>query len=69
VRTVPVPAVSALATATHDPVDAQVARRYAEREARSRDQQQYRGGDVVVITASTLVIVLLIVLLVVLLVR
>jgi cobalamin biosynthesis Mg chelatase CobN len=47
----------------------QEARSYAAREARSKAQQQYRGGDVVVITASTLVIVLLIVLLVVLLIR
>lgn len=40
---------------------------YAQREAQSQSQQEYRGGDVLVISASTIVIVLLIALLVVLL--
>jgi hypothetical protein len=41
--------------------------RYAQREQRSRDVQNYRGGDPIVITSSALIVALLIVLLIVLL--
>jgi len=41
--------------------------RYAQRQQRARELQDYRGGDAVVITTSTLVIILLVVLLIVLL--
>jgi len=47
--------------------DAPVESRYAQREADSRDQQKFRGGDAIVISAGALVVVLLIVILVLLL--
>ena len=43
--------------------------RYAERDAQSQKQEQYRGGDAIVIGAGTLVVVLLIVILLILLLR
>lgn len=41
--------------------------RYSQREQKSQQQRDFRGGDAIVITASTLVIILLVVILILLL--
>jgi len=72
-ETVPAPVVNSPVQAK-EPVqlaanDTSAEQRYGQREAESKKQEQYRGGDAIVIGAGTLVVILLIVILLILLLR
>jgi hypothetical protein len=59
--------VEPVALAAVDPTPSSDLQRYADREQRSRELQNYKGGDAIVISTTALLVIILVVLLIVLL--